>query len=359
MKQTIIQLIRLSSALGCACGSLALGLRAQTSAPATTPPATTAPAATSPSTSPDPDHVTKLAKFTVTEVPLDDQVLPTVRPVGSVMGDDRNILDIPRSVSSVNAAMMRERMVKNAMDFGQFSAGVYSAAQYGIPSVPFIRGELSQLYMGGQQIPFSRNSTPPSFNGVEAFDIVKGPGSAVYGPQTEGAGGYVNFVLKQPYFDRQHTTLDITYGGWSSGRSYSNTELTLETSGPISDKLAYRISYLGRGGDQYYLNAKDETQDLYAALTYRPNSKVEHEAWVQAYETRTNEIPGVSRVTQDFIASGSQRTFHSALGRWNSPAMRAKRGIAGFKSGSRSSSVARLVIGPVPMGTVFPGCRRS
>jgi len=144
MKLTITKLIRISSALGCACCSLAIGVRAQA-----TPPADNAPAA-GPSSS---DQVTLLAKFTVNEVPLDEQVLPTVRPVGDVMGDDRNILDIPRSVSSVNQAMVRDRMVKDAMDFGQFSPGVYSAAQYGIPSVPFIRGDLSQLYMGGQQIP--------------------------------------------------------------------------------------------------------------------------------------------------------------------------------------------------------------
>ena len=296
MKLTITKLIRISSALGCACCSLAIGVRAQA-----TPPADNAPAA-GPSSS---DQVTLLAKFTVNEVPLDEQVLPTVRPVGDVMGDDRNILDIPRSVSSVNQAMVRDRMVKDAMDFGQFSPGVYSAAQYGIPSVPFIRGDLSQLYMGGQQIPFSRNSTPPSFNGIDAFDIVKGPGSAIYGPQTEGAGGYVDFVMKQPSFDRQRTSVDLTFGSWASGHSYSNPEATIDTGGPISDKLAYRISYLSRYGMGYYLNDHNETQDVYAAITYLPSSKLKVEAWAQVYSDRTNEIAGVSRVTEDFIKNGN------------------------------------------------------
>jgi len=35
-----------------------------------------------------------------------------------------------------------------------------------------------------------------SFNGTEAMDIVKGPGSAVYGPQGQGPGGYVNLVRR-------------------------------------------------------------------------------------------------------------------------------------------------------------------
>lgn len=249
--------------------------------------------------------VTQLEKFTVSEVPLQDQVLPTVRPISSVYGDDLSIIDTPRSVSSVNKAWMQDRQVKNAMDFGQFAPGVYSAAQYGIPAVPFIRGDLAQMYVNGQIIPFTRNSTPPSFNGVEAMDIVKGPGSAVYGPQGEGAGGYVNFVMKQPYFDRQHTDISATMGYWTSGHSYSNPELTIDTGGPLSDKLAYRISYLSRYGDGYYLNSKDETQDVYAALTYLPSSEVSLQWWAQMYADRMNEITGANRVTQQFIDHGT------------------------------------------------------
>ena len=56
--------------------------------------------------------------------------------------------------------------------------GVYAEAQFGIPGVPYIRGDLSQVYYGGQLSLYSLNSTPPSLNGVDSFDIVKGPGSA-------------------------------------------------------------------------------------------------------------------------------------------------------------------------------------
>jgi TonB dependent receptor len=280
-------------------------VRAQTPQTGATTTTTTTTADTTAPGAAQPDQVTTLEKFTVSDVPVGEQVLPTVRPVGDVMGDDRSILDIPRSVSAVNSAMIHDRMVKDAMDFGQFSPGVYSAAQYGIPSVPYIRGDLSQLYMGGQQVPFSRNSTPPSFNGTDGFNIVKGPGSAIYGPQTEGAGGYVDFLMKQPYFDGEHADITATFAGWASGHSYSNPEVTFDFGGPLSDKLAYRVSYLSRYGDGYYLNDHDETQDVYAALTYLPSSKLKVEGWVQVYEDRTNEIAGVSRVTEDFIKNGN------------------------------------------------------
>src|SRR5277367_677209 len=253
MKLPSDNLLRTISASLLSLGILSAGLRAQTPTPTpsptptSSPPTNVAPAATEEATSSGP--ITTLEKYTVSDVPISDQVLPTVRPVGDVMGDDRNIVDIPRSVSSVNSAWMQDRMVKNAMDFGQFSPGVYAEAQFGIPGVPYIRGDLSQIYYGGQLALYSLNSTPPSFNGVDGFNIVKGPGSAVYGPQGEGAGGYTDFVMKQPYFDAQHTEISATLGYWASGRSYSNPSLTIDTGGPISKKLAYRISYLSRYGD--------------------------------------------------------------------------------------------------------------
>ena len=180
------------------------GLHAQSSTPppASPPPTTTTPSGASSANAAEDQKVTTLEKYTVSDVPLEEQILPTVRPIDSVYGDDRSIIDIPRSVSSVNKAWMDDRQVKNAMDFGQFSPGVYAAADYGIPGVPQIRGDEAQIYVNGQQIPYSRNSTPLSFNGVEAMDIVKGPGTAVYGPQGNGPGGYVNFVASSPILTR-------------------------------------------------------------------------------------------------------------------------------------------------------------
>ena len=271
---------------------------------ASPPPAPPTPAASTTQTAAA-GEVTRLEKYTVTDVPITEQILPTVRPINSVYGDDLSIVDIPRSVTSVNKAWMDERQVKNAMDFGQFATGVYSEAQYGIPAVPFIRGDLAQIYMDGQIMLYTRNSVPPSFNGVEALDIVKGPGSAVYGPQGEGAGGYVNFVTKQPFLDAEHLEITATLSSWTSGRSYFNPELTIDFGGPLSDKLAYRISYLSRYGDNYYIHDKNQTQDVFAAVTYLATKTLKLEWWAEAFGDRTNEVSGTNRVTQQFIWNGT------------------------------------------------------
>lgn len=289
-----------SAALLFACADLCAQSSAATATPTPTPTPTASPAASSNGSSSD-ENVTKLEKYTVSDVPLTEQILPTVRPVESVMGDAEDVLDIPRSVSTINKAWMDDRHIRNAMDFGQFSPGVYSPSRYGIPTTPLIRGDNAQMYFDGQQGLYTGSSIFPSFNGVDGMDIVKGPGSAVFGPQSQAPGGYVNYDMKEPQFDGPHTDVSATLGYFASGHSYSNPEFTIDTSMPFSDKLAIRVSYLSRYGDGYYRFDPNQTQDIYVALVYRFSSRLTFKWWTQFYESRFNDVSGANRVTQQFI----------------------------------------------------------
>ena len=251
------------------------------------------------------DEPITLDTFTVTGVDDKDQIMPTARPISSVMGDARNILDTPRSVSSVNKEMMNQVRIKSVTDLSQFAPGVYTAARYGLATTPMVRGDLAELYFNGQRAKYSRDSVMPSFNGVEALDIVKGPGSAVYGPQSNGAAGYTNFVTKKPFFDKQHTEISLTYGALNPDRNYSNVEWQVDNGGPVSDKTAYRVSYLGRSGETYYQNTRDDTQDVFIALSHRFNDNVNLEWWAQAYDQTYSEVSGINRITQKLIDSGT------------------------------------------------------
>ncbi len=243
-----------------------------------------------------------MEKTVVEGIPLDQTVLPMARPLGSVLGDDRNIIDTPRSVSIITRAQMEERNIARMTDIGQLSPGIYTPERYGLPGVPLIRGDLGELYQNGQRVQYSRNSILPSFNQVESLDVVKGPGSAVYGPQGQGPGGYVNFVTKQPYFDSFHAETTTKWGTYvPGGLSYFSPEWNLDFGGPVSEKLAYRVSYLGRESDSYYQNVKDNTQDFFAALTYRPNENWNFDWTGQFITSRFNEVSGINRVTQDLI----------------------------------------------------------
>lgn len=241
-------------------------------------------------------------KSVVEGLSLNETILPTARPLNSVLGDDRSIVDTPRSVTLVTKAQMEARNISRTTDFGQYSPGVYTPSRYGLAGVPVMRGDLAEIYQNGQRVIYNRNSLLPSFNGVEALDIVKGPGSAVFGPQGQGPGGYVNFVTKVPYFDSFHGDLTTRLGTYvPGGQSFFNPEWTLDFGGPVNEKLAYRVSYLGREGDTYYRNTKDNTQDIYTALTWRPNETWTFDWNAQLLTQRINEVIGINRVTQELI----------------------------------------------------------
>ena len=243
-----------------------------------------------------------MEKTVVEGLALNETILPTARPINSVLGDDRSIIDTPRSVSLITKAQVEERGIARMTDLGQLVPGAYTPERYGLPGVPLIRGDLAEIYQNGQRMLFSRDSILPSFNQVEAIDVVKGPGSAVFGPQGQGPGGYVNFVTKQPYFDKFHGEVSTRLGTYvPGGASYFNPEATLDFGGPITKDLAYRVSYLERQGDSYYQNVKDRTHDIFAALSWHPNEKWELDLTAQYIDARFNEVTGINRVTQELI----------------------------------------------------------
>lgn len=164
-----------------------------------------------------PDAVVTLEKFVSNETVGEDSVVPTVRPIGSVLGRDGSVLDAPRGVSTITKGQLEERNVQRIEDLSQFIAGAFTAPIFGNAGVPTIRGDLGEAYQNGQRKAFNRNSFPISFNGVEAVDAVKGAPPAFFG-YGNATGGYVNFIAKKPFFDRQRTTVRAVAGDWENYR---------------------------------------------------------------------------------------------------------------------------------------------
>jgi iron complex outermembrane receptor protein len=271
----------------------------ETAKPDSTRPKPTADAATTtpPASSEESDRVV------VTDVSPEELVLPTARPISSVYGEDMSILDTPRSVNIVTKQQLEDRQITSVQDIGQFASGTYSPAEYGLDGIPNIRGVYASLFQNGQEEVFNRNSLVPSFNQMESMDVVKGPGSATYGPPGGGPGGYVNVLTKSPEFDAQHVEIESTIGDYApGGQSWGHYEWTLDCTGPLIDKvLAYRLSYEGVEGTTYYNNTIDDREDIFAALTYTPNEKVQMDFTAQFFEIRDNDANGFNRPTQNLI----------------------------------------------------------
>lgn len=288
-------------ALTLATGALA-PLAAQTHAPAPPPEAPTATAAPAPGNEPP----LRLARFEVSGVPLERSVNPLTRPLEAVFGDSRSVLDTPRAVSTISQALLRERGIEGVREFVAYAPGAYAPASYGKATTPNLRGDLAETFQNGQRLSYNNFGYAPSFNSIEALDVVRAPGSALYG-SGYFTGGYVNYVTKRPKFTRE-TTVTLRLGEWvPSGGSWFNSSWQLDTTGPSADgQSAWRLSYEGKEDDTFFRRhgGRDDRQDVFVSWIRHVHAGLTLEVSAQFMWQASPQLLGVNRPTQALIDSG-------------------------------------------------------
>ncbi|MEY4940339.1 MAG: hypothetical protein RIQ93_2074 [Verrucomicrobiota bacterium] len=250
--------------------------------------------------------VVTLERFEVTGLPVEDSVNPLARPVEGVFGDARSIIETPRSFSTISQALLRERGINGVAEFVGYAPGSSSVASYGKATIPTIRGDLSETFLNGQRRGYNNFGYFPSFNGIEAIDVVRGPGSALYGSGFF-TGGYVNYVTKTPKFTPE-TSLTTRFGSWApGGGSWLNGSWQFDATAPFADgKSAWRVSYEGKKDDTFFRRhgARDDRQDLFASWIRRVSPALTLEANAQYMWQASPQLLGVNRPNQDLIDRG-------------------------------------------------------
>src|SRR5258708_9303389 len=122
------------------------------------------------------------------------------------MGDARGPLDTPPSVSTLTAASVNERAILGLRDILEYSPGAYAPSSYGELTMPYIRGDVAEAYVNGQRRTNNEYGFLPSFNGVEAVDVVRGTGSALFRAR-HPTRGHFNNQTQQPPVSRPPTTV--------------------------------------------------------------------------------------------------------------------------------------------------------
>ena len=281
---------------------LSLAQTASTGTTTTTTTTTAVPTTTTTTTGTAPvssEAAVQMEKYDVTDVPIEQQILPTSRPFTSVFGTEDNILDVPRNVTIISRAQMDVIDIQDTTQFSKLTSSSYTDSNFGSPSNPSIRGQSADVFMNGmrQRIGESGDGMPIDFNIVESVNIVPGPATAVQGASAY-VGGFVDMISKQPFFDGDKTTVSFTAG------SYDTRRWTIDTGGPISPTLAYRFSYAGEDSDGFYYDWKKQTTSLYGALTWRPTKDYEVFAMAKAFWADYRENFGINRPTQQLIDDG-------------------------------------------------------
>ncbi|MGR5557521.1 TonB-dependent siderophore receptor [Vibrio fortis] len=164
--------------------------------------------------------------------------------------------ETPQTLNVIEGEQLEQRGVKSVMQALRYAPGVSTETKGGavvLTDWVNIRGfSSSDNYYDGMMLP-----TLPGWNvkpqidaiAMERLEIFKGPTSVLYG--TMPPGGMVNIIAKSPQFE-ESTTIGLATG------LNNLVEASIDTTGALSDNVAYRLVALGRKQDTQVDGVEEE-----------------------------------------------------------------------------------------------------
>ncbi|MEO7599706.1 MAG: TonB-dependent receptor [Opitutus sp.] len=243
-------------------------------------------------------QVTVLEKFIASETMIESSstLLPNSRPVDSLYGFGMSLRDTPRGVTVLTPETLAQRNIKDVYDLPAVVPGASVTNYYGVPGIPTTRGLFTSLYFNGMQRVWNRNGYPTSFGSLESMDYVRGPAPGNY--SAASPGGFVNFLPKSPYFDRQRGSIKLSYA------SHDEINVQADIGGPLliaGKPAAFRVSLTNQEADSYYNGIKNDYISVYGSLKMKVTDTISIFTGGEYYRHRAKENPGWNRVTQDLI----------------------------------------------------------
>ena len=253
-------------------------------------------------------EIISLEQFTVSDSQNVTSTLPE-RAVSALYGFPTPYQDIPRSVTEITPDQFQNDIINSVNDFARYSPSTSLLTGAAINAgTPYFRGSQGDLYQNGVRLlTRGTNNRPFTLNPYETADLVAGPASVIFGPSARTAG-YVNYITKQPYFDKERGALNIDVGQWyfdGTGQKPQES-VQVDVGAPIvQGKLAFRVSYEGDYLDNYYENTRDRYNNFFGALGWRPNSTtaVDFNIEYGHYDWTVDNFQ--NRVTNDLIRNST------------------------------------------------------
>lgn len=253
------------------------------------------------------ESIHTLDEYIVEGVSHEDSINPLGRSITSLFGKQRNILDTPRGVSLITQGLLRDHGIESVSETVLFSPSATAPSRFGNLTTPTIRGDTAETYLNGQRRSANIFGMQPGFNNVESIDIVRGPGSSVYGPSFY-SGGYLNYITKQPHIDETFVNVHIRFGSWvPENDSYFSSLWRIDFNQPlVEDTLAWRFSYAGQENETLFNanGARNDRQDIHVALTWKGDNGLKLDFNTQYSWQAIPQLLGVNRPSQELIDDG-------------------------------------------------------
>ncbi len=273
-----------------------------------------------------PDETTTLSPVIVEAVPSTGGILPG--SCSSAYAIPMDVVDTPRAVTPVSKTLMEAAGIGQWGKWDPLSitylnpAAMVDPSQAACASAPDIRGRQGLTFLNGieENVNFGLQDIPWNFNMVESMDLVEGPPGAVFGA-TQPSNGYVNYITKQPYFDR------FRGDAWATIGMYDQYMWGAEVGGPIdhptasqSSTLGYRLSYLGMNNGSYYDSIFDQQENFYGAIGWHPNDRYHADLFADfgTYSYMLEDVL-MNRPTESLIQDGLYYPGYPPLSQVGSP----------------------------------------
>ncbi|MAX54782.1 MAG: TonB-dependent siderophore receptor [Alcanivoracaceae bacterium] len=177
-----------------------------------------------------------------------------------------SILNTPASVSVITGAEIEQRDANTTEEVLQYTPGIITD-YYGTDDRNDyfkIRGFQATTYRDGLTLGSMRGVREEPF-AYERVEVLRGANSTLFGPADPG--GSVNFVSKQPRFER--------FGrGYLSYGSFDHIEAGIDTGNALNDEktLAYRFTAKAQDGEREYDYSKDNDEFVMTGVTWDPTA---------------------------------------------------------------------------------------
>ena len=225
-----------------------------------------------------------------------------------------DVKEIPQSVSVVGREQIDDQSPRKADEALRYTAGV-NASTFGTDADTdwvFIRGfqaDQTGVFLDGlslYQNSFGTFLIDPFF--LERIEVIKGPGSALYGGANPG--GFINYVSKRPTSERlRYAETGIN----NFGNGYLGFDIgdRIDESGTLSYRLTGKVS----GGGWETDEAKDFRGTIAPSVTWQPDAATsltilasyQHidlthtSTGFLPYEGTVVDLPGFGRIPRDFF----------------------------------------------------------
>src|SRR5690606_22065582 len=97
------------------------------------------------------DQPIEMERFEVSDVPIEENIMPTSRPFGSVFGVADNVLNTPRSVTSISHEQLTAILIQDVRDFSKLTSSSFTRSNFGAPANPDVRGKYADVFYNGMR----------------------------------------------------------------------------------------------------------------------------------------------------------------------------------------------------------------